>query len=252
MGTGPGFFSSKFGEHSYGVQYCTSRSASRTGTVSVGSTPRSHIRTRAAATTLGMLGLPPFAYLLLVLFSATGTTSSSSSNAKNSGVATAAKYVANWTDLPTGIESGRLSNAPLLGNGDLGVSVGGSLPGKSPPQPPPGGGQFSIGATPCNASDPRQLWSGPALASSGDVSGITNLGAPLGQCLSTSDLRPMMMRTCGDGDTMWLYNTSTAPLQLRADKTSTHAGYCLNADSRSSPTKPNQPGWIELAKACGQ
>ena len=74
---------------------------------------------------------------------------------------------------PTGIDGGRLSNAPLLGNGDLGISVGGSLPGKSQPKPPPGG-QFVVSAALCNASDPRQLWAGKVLTSPGTVSSITN------------------------------------------------------------------------------
>ena len=55
---------------------------------------------------------------------------------RQSGQQVAAKYTANWTEPPSGIESGRLSNAPLLGNGDLGVSVGASLPGKPQPTPP--------------------------------------------------------------------------------------------------------------------
>eukprot|EP01052_Picozoa_sp_SAG31_P044307 SAG31_NODE_7678_length_1619_cov_1.636184_1_plen_420_part_10 len=80
------------------------------------------------------------------------------------------------------------------------------------------------------------------------MSAITNGGAPVGQCLSTFDLRPLTMRTCGDGDTMWVYNATT--LILAAAPTSTNAGRCLNADSASTTTKPNQPGWVELG-GCG-
>ena len=166
-----------------------------------------------------------------------------------SGPEIAAKYVANWTAPPSGIGGGRLSGAPLLGNGDLGISVGGHLPGKPQPQPPPGG-HFAVAHVACNASDPRQLWAGKALSTAGGgiVSTITNAGAPVGQCLSTFDLRPLTMRTCGHGDTMWVYNTTM--LQLAAAPSSTHAGLCLNADSASTATKPNQPGWVELG-GCG-
>ena len=178
----------------------------------------------------------------------------------------AARYVANWTAPPkfrcfptvpcSGIGWGRLSGAPLsgaplLGNGDLGISVGGHLPGKPQPQPPPPGGQFAVGHALCNASDVRQLWAGKALSSAGGsiVSAITNRGAPVGQCLSTFDLRPLTMRTCGDGDTMWSYDA--AKLHLTTAPSSTHAKYCLDADSASTKTKPNQPGWVLLSAGCG-
>jgi hypothetical protein len=167
---------------------------------------------------------------------------------RQSGQQVAAKYTANWTEPPSGIESGRLSNAPLLGNGDLGVSVGASLPGKPQPTPPPGG-KFAVGAAPCNSSDPRQLWAGQVFSSPGTVTSITNEGAPAGQCLSTYDTRPLTMRTCGDGDTTWSYNCTT--LQLTAGATSTHPHWCLNADSHSTVSKPQQPGWIELTSDCG-
>jgi len=106
-----------------------------------------------------------------------------------------------------------------------------------------------VSAALCNASDPRQLWAGKVLTSPGTVSSITNAGAPAGQCLSTFDLRPMTLRTCGDGDTTWEYNSST--LQLSASATSSHPHYCLNADSHSTVSKPQQPGWIELTSDCG-
>ena len=165
------------------------------------------------------------------------------------GPLTAAKYVASWTKPPSGIGGGRLTNAPLLGNGDLGISVGAHLPGKPQPQPPPGG-QFAVAHAACNASDPRQLWAGKALSTAGGgiASPVTNVGAPSGQCLSTFDLRPLTMRTCGHGDTMWVYNATM--LQLAAAPSSTHSGRCLNADSTSTTTKPNQPGWVELGE-CG-
>lgn len=70
------------------------------------------------------------------------------------------KYTASWTALPTGIGAGRLSNAPLLGNGDLGISLGGSLPGAPQPPRPPPGGEYTVSTAECNTSDPRQLWSG--------------------------------------------------------------------------------------------
>ena len=77
--------------------------------------------------------------------------------------------VANWTEPPTGIEGGRLSNAPLLGNGDLGISVGGSLRAGKPRPMPPSGGQFAVGAAPCNASDSWQLWTWKVLTSHGTM-----------------------------------------------------------------------------------
>eukprot|EP01043_Picozoa_sp_COSAG02_P003329 COSAG02_NODE_81_length_39811_cov_51.728898_11_plen_618_part_00 len=189
------------------------------------------------------------AEMLVVLLGCGLLGCSCSSQAIATGPQIATRYVANWTSPPSGIGAGRLSGAPLLGNGDLGVSVGGRLPGKPQPQPPPGG-QFAVSHAPCNASDARQLWAGKALGTAGGgiVSAITNRGAAVGQCLSTFDLRPLTMRTCGDGDTMWVYNAST--LILAAAPTSTNAGRCLNADSHSTTTKPNQPGWVELG-ACG-
>ena len=89
-----------------------------------------------------------------------------------SGQLLAAKYVANWTEPPTGIEDGRMPNAPLLGNEDLGVSLGGSLPSQLQPRPP--GGKIAVGTAPCNASDPMQLWAGKALTAPGTISSISN------------------------------------------------------------------------------
>jgi hypothetical protein len=72
----------------------------------------------------------------VLVVATTDTVGSTKGETGPTGLETAAKYIANWTELPSGIASGRLSNAPLLGNGDLGVSVGGSLPGKVRMFPP--------------------------------------------------------------------------------------------------------------------
>eukprot|EP01051_Picozoa_sp_SAG22_P026494 SAG22_NODE_8387_length_660_cov_0.616756_1_plen_182_part_01 len=106
---------------------------------------------------------------------------------------------------------------------------------------------YYLHAAPCNATDPWQLWAGKVLTAPGTVGSISNTGVPAGQCLSTFDLRPLAMRSCGGGDAAWVYNASTRLLSAAA--TSTHPHYCLNADF--DPHSPGRAGFIELTSVCG-
>ena len=173
------------------------------------------------------------------------------------GQRTAARYVARWTSPPPDIGGGRLSSAPLLGNGDLGVSLGGSLPIPipipslvGPHRSPPPPGTIAVGLAPCNGSDPKQLWAGEALTHPGIVSQVSSLATgSTGLCLSSSSAEPVVLGSCGHGNTSWVYQNTSGWLEV-APGTGARGGGCLDADSRSSPARPNQPGFLKLDGRC--
>ena len=165
----------------------------------------------------------------------------------------AAQYVARWAEPPSDLARGRLSSAPFLGNGDLGVSLGGALatlrvaPTTSAEPPGP---SFAVGFAKCDGSDRRQLWAGEALTTPGLVSQIENLDlATAGICLSAQSVDPVVLSACGHGDTSWVYHNTSLWLEV-GPGTSRRGGCCLDADSHSSKAKPRQPGFALIDTGC--